>query len=258
MKIELSKNKVFLIINSKKLEIHPFWLRERVDGYEFLDKSTQQRLFDPSTMNGEVLIKKVQIKNGFLEVNFNDGVNSKIDINKLQSEFSNKDTVIKSISKKKWDSKLKNIKNFKYKENFFESKEMYNLLVSFYEYGFVIIKNIPTANNFVVKFANSIGSVRRTNFGEHFNVKSKSNPNDLAYTTLHLSPHTDNPYRNPVPCIQLLHCIENEVKGGFSTLVDGYTVTEKLKKEDPEAYKILSEVKVRFKFTDKSVVLEDW
>ena len=61
-----------------------------------------------------------------------------------------------------------------------------------------------------------------------------------------------------MPCIQLLHCIENEVKGGFSTLVDGYSVTEILKKENLEFYKILSEVKVRFKFTDKSVMLEDW
>ena len=32
--------------------------------------------------------------------------------------------------------------------------------------------------------------------------------NDLAYTSLPLAPHTDNPYRNPVPCIQMLHCIE--------------------------------------------------
>ena len=135
---------------------------------------------------------------------------------------------------------------------------MYDLLVSFYEFGFVVIKNVPNNNNFIVNFANSIGSVRRTNFGEYFNVRSKPNPNDLAYTTLHLTPHTDNPYRNPVPCIQLLHCIENEVKGGFSTLVDGYTVTENLKKDNPEFYKILSEVKVRFKFTDKSVMLEDW
>ena len=72
---------------------------------------------------------------------------------------------------------------------------MHDLLVSFYEYGFVIIKNVPTENNYIVKFANSIGSVRRTNFGEHFNVKSKPNPNDLAYTSLKLAPHTDNPYR---------------------------------------------------------------
>ena len=258
MKIELSQNKVFYNNGSSTQEIHPFWLRERVDGDDFLDKSTQQRLFDPSSMSSDVVIKKATINNGFLEINFNDGVISKLDINKIVSEFSNKDTLINSIEKIKWDSSLKNIKNFKYTNNFFESKEMYNLLISFYNYGFVIIKNVPTKNNFIVNFANSIGSVRRTNFGEYFNVRSKINPNDLAYTTLHLSPHTDNPYRNPVPCIQLLHCIENEVSGGLSTIVDGYTVTESLKKKDPSAYKILSEIKVRFKFTDDNIVLEDW
>ena len=258
MKIELNKNKVFFNNGSIKKEIHPFWLRERVSGEKFLDKGTQQRLFDPTFLDNEILINKVNITDKFLEIDFNDGVNSKIEINKLVLEFYNEDTLLKSIPKIKWDSSLKEIKNFKYQENFFESKEMYDLLISFYKYGFVIIKDIPTHDNFVVKFANSIGSVRRTNFGEYFNVRSKPDPNDLAYTSLALAPHTDNPYRKPVPCIQLLHCIESKVTGGFSTLVDGYTVTEDLKKEYFDYYKILSEIKVRFRFTDKEVVLEDW
>jgi len=258
MKIELNKNKVFFNNGSIKKEIHPFWLRERVSGEEFLDKGTQQRLFDPTFLDNEISIDKANITDKFLEIDFNDGVNSKLEIDKLALEFFNEDTVLKSIPKIKWDSSLKEIKNFEYQDNFFESKEMYNLLVSFYKYGFVIIKNIPTHDNFIVKFANSIGSVRRTNFGEYFDVKSKPDPNDLAYTSLGLAPHTDNPYRNPVPCIQLLHCIESEVTGGLSTLVDGYTVTEDLKKENFDFYKILSEIKVRFKFIDKEVVLEDW
>ena len=56
-----------------------------------------------------------------------------------------------------------------------------------------------------------------------------------------------------MPCIQILHCIENEVTGGLSTLVDGFTVSEKLKKDFPEYYKILTEIKIRFQFIDKSV-----
>ena len=258
MKIELNDNKVYFINGNIKSEIHPFWLRERVDGEEFLDKKTQQRLFDPTSLNSEIKINKASINNNFLEINFNDGVNSKLDIKKLTLEFSNKDILLKTIKKIKWDSTLKNIKNFEYKENFSESREMYDLLISFYEYGFVIIKNVPTDNNFIVKFANSIGSVRRTNFGEYFNVKSKIDPNDLAYTSMQLSPHTDNPYRNPVPCIQLLHCIINEVSGGFSTIVDGFTVCEDLKKNHPDYFKVLNEIKVKFKFIDKDVVLEDW
>ena len=93
---------------------------------------------------------------------------------------------------------------------------------------------------------------------DSFNVKSKPDHNDLAYTSLALAPHTDNPYRNPVPCIQLLQSIENKVNGGLSTLVDGLTVTEDLKIDHPEFYKILTEIKVKFKFIDKEVVLENW
>ena len=180
MKIELNENKVYFNNGSLKKEIHPYWLRERVDGDEFLDKGTQQRLFDPTSLDNEISINKANINEKFLEIDFNDGVSSKIDINKIAQEFSIEDTVIKPITKIKWNSTLKNIKKFKYHENFFESKEMHDLLISFYKYGFVVVKNIPTNDNFIVKFANSIGSVRRTNFGEYFNVKSKADPYDLA------------------------------------------------------------------------------
>ena len=257
MKIELIQNKVYFNNGSEKKEIHPFWLRERVNGEKYLDKGTQQRLFDPTFLSNDVAINKASINENYLEINFNDGVNSKLEIDKITSEFSNKDIVIKSIEKIKWDSSLSNIKNFKYQENFYDSKEMYDLLVSFYKFGFVIVKDIPIIKNYIVEFANSIGSVRRTNFGDYFDVKSKPDPNDLAYTSLALAPHTDNPYRNPVPCIQLLHCVESKVSGGLSTLVDGYTVTEDLKNKHPEFYKILTEVKVRFRFIDKEVILEN-
>ena len=45
MKIELENNKVFFENQGSKKEIHPFWLRERVNGDTFVDKDTQQRLF---------------------------------------------------------------------------------------------------------------------------------------------------------------------------------------------------------------------
>jgi len=148
MKIELDENKVYFNSGLIKKEIHPFWLRERVDGEEFLDKGTQQRLFDPTTLSSEISINTAIINEKFLEINFNDGVKSKLNIEKLALEFSNEDTVIKPIPRIKWNSSLENIKNFKYQDDFFDSKEMYDLLVSFYKYGFVIIKNIPTDNNF--------------------------------------------------------------------------------------------------------------
>ena len=257
MKIELSKNKVFFEDNGSKKEIHPFWLRERVNGESFVDKGTQQRLFDPTELNENIEIKDLNLSDEFLEVSFNDGVKTKLTIQSIIKEFSNINDV-KFIQKIKWDSSLNDFNNYEFNENIFEERKMYEALINFYKFGFVIFKKVPTKNNFIVQFANSIGSIRRTNFGEFFNVKSKPNPNDLAYTSLALAPHTDNPYRNPVPCIQILHCIENEVNGGYSTLVDGFTVTEKLKNDYPDYYKILSEIKVRYQFIDQDVFLEDW
>ncbi len=258
MKIEINSTKILISNGSNSKEIHPFWLRERANGEEYLDKKTQQRLFDPTILNSNIKITKANMANEVLELTFNDGVNLQLNINQIIKEYSKSDIDINSIEKVKWDSTLKQLKNYDFSPDFFEKKEMFDLLVSFYKFGFVIIKNVPTNNNFLVNFANSIGSVRRTNFGEFFNVRSEPNPNDLAYTSLPLAPHTDNPYRNPVPCIQILHCIVNEVSGGLSTLVDGYTVTEDLKKKYPDYYEILAKVKVKFKFIDKDVVLENW
>ena len=55
MKIELINNKVYFNNGSEKKEIHPFWLRERVNGEKYLDKGTQQRLFDPTFLSNNVL-----------------------------------------------------------------------------------------------------------------------------------------------------------------------------------------------------------
>ena len=257
MKIEFKNNKVFFENQGQKKEIHPFWFRERASGESFIDKGTQQRLFDPTQLQEDIKINSLNLSEQFLEITFNDGAYTKFAIQNILREFDN-ENVIKKIKKIEWDSSFTNFKNFEFEDNFFNEKVMYEALIDFYKFGFVIFKDVPTKDNFIKNFANSIGSIRRTNFGEFFNVKSKPNPNDLAYTSLALAPHTDNPYRNPVPCIQMLHCIENEVSGGLSTLVDGYTVTEKLKKDFRNYYNILTEVKVRFQFIDQSVILEDW
>ena len=61
MKIELTDNKVFFEKQGSKKEIHPFWLRERVNSKEFLDQKTQQRLFDPTMLSNNTEITKLKM-----------------------------------------------------------------------------------------------------------------------------------------------------------------------------------------------------
>ena len=91
--------------------------------------------------------------------------------------------------------------------------------------------------------------VRETNYGRYFEVRSEANPINLAYTGLGLSAHTDNPYRDPVPTLQLLSCLENSANGGESIVVDGFMAARRLALESPQQFELLSQHNARFQFS---------
>ena len=122
MKIELNQNKVFYKNGTTVKEIHPFWLRERVIGEKYLDKGTQQRLFDPTELKKNIEIKDLKLSDEFLEVLFDDGAKTKLAIQNIFKEFSNINDV-KFIEKIKWDSSLKNYNNYEFDEKMFKQKK---------------------------------------------------------------------------------------------------------------------------------------
>lgn len=114
--------------------------------------------------------------------------------------------------------------------------------------GFALIRGVPTDLGQVVAVAETFGFVRETNYGTIFDVRVEENPVNLAFTGLAISPHTDNPYRDPVPTLQLLHCIHNETTGGESGLVDGFAAAKMLRENNPRAFDVLTRTPVTFRF----------
>ena len=257
MRIGVAKNKKKIYINkfNHNTEIHPLWLRERGTNANYLDKNNGQRLYEPSKIKKDLKIKCALIKQKYLNVKFNDGVESEFFIKDLITEINKK-------NKKKdiilWNARLNKRPIFKFQNNLFNSKEGYKALVDFYKYGFFIIKNAPTKKNYLTFFANIIGILRKTNFGVLFNVRSVRKASDLAYTSHALSAHTDNPYRRPIPGIQLLHCLKNDSEGGLSTLTDGFAIANFMRKKYPKYFQLLSSIKIRFRYEDKKTILENW
>ena len=76
----------------------------------------------------------------------------------------------------------------------------------------------------------------------------RSIPNNLAFTSLGLQAHTDNPYRDPAPTLQILYCLENAAEGGDSQVVDGFRAAERLRGEDPEGFARLARHCARFEY----------
>jgi gamma-butyrobetaine dioxygenase len=98
------------------------------------------------------------------------------------------------------------------------------------------------------------GFVRETNYGRHFEVRTQVNPTNLAYTGLGLQAHTDNPYRDPVPTVQVLYCLESSAAGGENMVVDGFAVAQRLRDENARFFDLLSRHCARFEYSGEAGV----
>jgi gamma-butyrobetaine dioxygenase len=123
-------------------------------------------------------------------------------------------------------------------------------------HGVAVLSDVPCADRAVERVIARFGYVRETNYGRVFDVRSEVSPSNLAYTGLGLQVHTDNPYRDPVPGLQLLHCLASSAAGGESIVVDGFAAAQRLKEEDWEAFVLLSRTAVPFRYATADVELE--
>jgi len=152
-----------------------------------------------------------------------------------------------------WDAELNNLlPGGKYPKVAAGGSALAQWLGNTVQYGFSLLDDVPVQPGTVVQVAELFGYIRQTNYGRLFDVKSVVNPNNLAYTGLAISPHTDNPYRQPVPTLQLLHCLSSSAQGGDSILVDGFKVAADLAELHPHYYYLLHTTPVTFSFRDNN------
>lgn len=129
-------------------------------------------------------------------------------------------------------------------------------LEAYHAHGFGLLRNVPARPGMVAEVGDRLGFVRTTNYGKLFDVVSVPDPNNLANTALGLGVHSDNPYRDPTPGVQLLHCLVSDAPGGDSVLVDGFAAAEQLRQWAPEQFELLTRVPANFRFADKDADLQ--
>jgi len=121
-------------------------------------------------------------------------------------------------------------------------------------YGFGKLTDGPVRDGALFEVVKLFGYVRETNYGRKFEVRTEVNPTNLAYTGLGLQAHTDNPYRDPVPTVQVLYCLESSAAGGENMVVDGFACALRLRDESPEGFALLSKYCARFEYAGESGV----
>ena len=154
---------------------------------------------------------------------------------------------------KTWDKSFsKNLPEINFEKAKSNKSCLYKWLLSLYIYGFAKINKCKIKSGALLEIAGLFGYIRETNYGKFFNVKTNVNAINLAYTNLGLSPHTDNPYRNPVPTMQILFCLENSVTGGDSIIIDGFYAAKLLQNQNSYFFDLLSKYSAHFEFKEKN------
>ncbi len=241
--------------NGEGFAVHPIWLRERCQDAASMDRTTGQRLHDPSDIDLELRLTAVsEAVPGRIQVRFSDGHEAEFLVDDLLAEAALPPGRHDCPDEVLWDGSLADLPRARWRADP-DDVQLADWTQRFLQYGFIVFSGVPREPSQVLKVATMFGFTRETNFGELFDVRSTPDAIDLAYTSLHLDAHTDNPYRSPVPGVQLLHCLVNETSGGLSTLVDGFAVAAALQTRDPEAFRILTSTPVRFRYRDKNTEL---
>jgi len=229
-------------------EYHAIWLADNDPSHR--DRRTKQRLIDVADLPADPRIVSGGLRDDCLRLLWNDRTISEFSLDWL---FQHRPGATNSAPAeiRTWgQADVDILRRDSFDEVRSSPARRLKWLERIANTGVAFLSGAPLENSKVLEVAAMIGWVRETNYGRIFDVRALSDANNLAYTAQALGVHTDNPYRDPVPGLQILHCLEEAHDGGINTFVDGFRSAEILKVRAPEAFEILSSTPVRFEFSD--------
>jgi gamma-butyrobetaine dioxygenase len=224
------------------------WLRDMCPCPECVHPSGQ-RLLDPAQIPLDLAVSEWHLRSGTLEVQWApDGHRSRYDLTELLYEPARHPEDL-------WDgSAAPHLPTATHPAVTAAgpegSRAMREWLRAVDGMGCGLLRGVPVEDGEVARAAELFSHVRVTNYGRCFDVRAVVDPTNLAYTSLGLPPHTDNPYRDPVPTLQLLHCLQSSASGGDNVLVDGWYVAALVRAADPEGFAMLASTAVTFRYRD--------
>lgn len=236
-------------------EFATLWLRERAPDEKTLDALTGQRLIEAAELPLDLTIERADIEHEMLTLAFSDGHRTTFPLADLLDEQTAAHADV-ADGLNLWDAALDDLPRADFSAALGSDAALLSMLESLHRHGFVKVNGVPIEEDGMQALIDRIGPLRVTNWGGIADVKSVARAYDLTMTQRGLEPHTDNPYRDPIPGYIWLHCLSNAAEGGDSTLVDGFMAARRLKAENPAAFDCLTRIASQFRYVDDSTHLE--
>lgn len=246
-----------LTVGAETLEVPAVWLRDHSTDPHSRDPVSGQRLLDIQDLPVDLRLESASEADGMVHVVFApDGHGSDFDAGELLETLARSPRDERNESGKHLWTRADEVRPVSRVPWSRYLADRAPVLRSVVRDGFALLSEVPTRRGAVTTVAESFGFVRETNYGRIFDVRIEEHASNLAFTGRAISPHTDNPYRDPVPTLQLLHCLHNSAEGGDSGLVDGFAAAALLREREPEAFEVLTRTRVGYRFASPDAHLE--
>jgi len=242
--------------NKKIVQFSLFWLRDHSTDSASLNPNTLQRDLETFSLPTSPKIKQHQILDGGTTLRIlwlADNVISEFDANFLYRMAFNS---AKEPAYQLWGNDLQDkVLDFDLAEVTKSGADFLPVLDAIEKFGIVTFSGMSTDMQATKKLLDQVGYIRETVFGGLWNFSNNEAHSDSAYTNVGIGLHTDGTYTIDPPGLQLLHCLAFDGKGGFNQFSDGFKVAQTIKNEDPEAYQILTQVKVPAHYMETGIQL---
>jgi len=148
-----------------------------------------------------------------------------------------------------WGKEMQgNIPEFDFEQALEDDKVLYDWMVALEEYGITILKNTPKKLGQLERLAKKVSFIQVTHYGPYWQLRTRSNPNNIAYTPDQISLHSDLGYKIYPPGVQFFHFIvQARMQGGQNQFVDGFKAIQDLWQEDPETFDLLCNTPIDFR-----------
>ena len=226
-----------------ELECHPLWLRENSPGPGGIDPRSKENDLDVAKLDLDTQIKALSVENGGLVVEFGpESRKARFHPGWLRHVADGDHYPFALLPDLQvWTSRDLPEPPTHLGPLVIENDEAFvDWLHDLLRYGLARLVSLPPEDGVVELIGRRIGVLRDSNFGATWHVSVDLDPNSTANTTIGLPAHSDLPSRETPPGFQLLHCLENTVAGGRSTMTDGLAVAQHFEENEPEVMKSLT------------------
>ncbi len=242
------------------IDVHPLWLRDACTCAECRDGFSGQRLSAVGSLDERTSIASSRIDGDEIEVIFApDEHVSRFSISWLRANVPGEAELFDDRSERhrpSWHAADLGGRPPEVSWSDLQSSpEREPALGALLRVGVLLVRDVPIESGAVLAVARSFAHVRTTNYGDLFDVRVEARPVNLAFTGRAIAPHTDNPYRDPVPGIQLLHCLQSSPGGGDNVLLDGFAAAGLVRAHDPLAFATLTSTPLTFRYDDAATSL---